>query len=82
MHQNKLTINTSCLRSLTFINFDCDSRLVVRSCREDLRLLGRDDGIPGDEFGHHSSNSLNTKSQRAHVQKHDVSCGRDRTTLA
>ncbi len=59
---------------LTFINFDGHGRLVVRSGGEDLGFLGGHNGVPGNEFGHHSSDRLNAQGQRANVQKHQVTC--------
>ena len=60
--------------TLTFINLDGDSRLVIRGCREDLGFLCGHHGVPGDQLGHYSSNSLNTKGQGAHIQKNHITC--------
>lgn len=64
---------------LTFIDLDGDSWLVVRGGGEDLRLLGWYHGVPGDQLGHHSSNSLNTKSQGANIQKNQVTYSNQNT---
>lgn len=61
---------------LTFINLNGDSRLVIRSCRKDLGFLGGHHSVPGDQFSHYSSNSLNTKSQGAHIQKNHITCNK------
>jgi len=61
---------------LTFINFDGDSRLVIRGCREDLGFLCGHHRVPGDQLGHYSTNSLNTKSQGAHIEKNQITCKR------
>lgn len=62
--------------TLTFINFNGDSRLVIRGCREDLGFLCGHHSVPGDQLGHHSSDSLDTKCQGAHVQKNQITCKR------
>lgn len=62
--------------TLTFINLNGDSGLVIRGCREDLGFLCGHHCVPGDQLGHYSSNSLNTKGQGAHIQKNHITCER------
>ena len=50
--------------TLSLKYLDGDSVLVVPGCGEDLGLLGGDNSVPGDQFGHHSSYSLNTQGER------------------
>lgn len=71
-----LCLASSLCSTLTFINLNGDSRLVIRSCREDLGLLCGHHSVPGDQLGHYSSNGLNTKSQGAHIQKNHITCKR------
>ena len=57
----------------TFLSYlDGDSVLVVGGGGEDLGLLGGDDGVPGDELGHHTSHSLDSEGQRVHVKQNDI----------
>merc|ERR1711971_489644 len=58
---------------LSLVHLDGHGVLVVGSGGEDLALLGGDDGVSGDELGHDSSNSLDSKSQGVNIKKHDVS---------
>ena len=51
---------------------DGDSCLLILVGREHLRLLGGDDSVPGDQLGHDSSNSLNTKGQGSNVKEKDI----------
>ena len=51
---------------------DGDGVLVVSGRGEDLGLLGGDDGVPGDELGHHTSHSLDSEGQRVHVKQNDI----------
>lgn len=53
-------------------DLDGDGALLVLVGGEGLALLGGDDGVAGDELGHHPSHSLNAHGQRAHVQQQDV----------
>merc|ERR1719453_2218753 len=54
---------------LSLEHLDVDSWLVVLVGGEDLRLLGWNDGVAVDQLGHHTANSLNTQSQRSHIQE-------------
>lgn len=65
---------TRSIVDLTFVNLNGDSRLVVRSRGKDLGLLCGDHSVSGDQLGHYSSDSLNTKGQRADVQKDNITC--------
>ena len=67
------------LQALTFIDLDGDCRLVIRGCRKDLGFLGGHHSVPGDQLGHYSSNSLNTKGQGAHIQENHITCNRGKT---
>merc|ERR1712196_711834 len=57
-------------RSLALEDPDVDRGLVVLVRREDLRLLGRDDGVARDELGHHAADGLNAEGERRHIE-HD-----------
>mmetsp|Transcript_28250 Transcript_28250/g.45750 ORF Transcript_28250/g.45750 Transcript_28250/m.45750 type:complete len:176 (-) Transcript_28250:1052-1579(-) len=59
-----------CHGSLTLKHLYRDSLLVVCVCCESLRLLGGDDGVPANQFSHHSANRFDAQSQRGHVQNH------------
>lgn len=65
----------------TFIDLDGHSWLVVRSCGEDLRLLGGNNGVSWDQLGHDTSNGLNAKSQGTHIEQHQVTWNRSKATL-
>merc|ERR1719336_1939501 len=58
--------------SLSFIDLDGDSWMVVRVGGEGLGLLGGDGGVPLDQGCHHSSSGLNTKRKRSNIQEQDV----------
>merc|ERR1719259_582944 len=72
--QVKLTENMVVLGHwpLTLKHLNGDSVLVVLSSGESLGLLCGDDGVTGDQLGHHTSNSLNSKGEGVHIQKHEV----------
>ena len=61
-----------CHRSLSFKDLDGDGVLIVCGGREDLGLLGWDDGVTGDQLGHDSSNGLNAHGQWIDVQKNNL----------
>jgi len=46
--------------ALSLKDGDSNSGLLVLVCREGLRLLGWDDGSTLDDWGHDSSDGLNT----------------------
>ena len=58
--------------SFTFENVDGDGMLVVCVSRKHLGLLGRDDGVAGDELRHDSSGRFNAEGERANVQQDQV----------
>merc|ERR1719259_757597 len=72
--QVKLTENMVVLGHwpLTLKHLNGDGVLVVLSSGESLGLLGGDDGVTGDQLGHHTSNSLNSKGEGVHIQKNKV----------
>ena len=59
--------------SLSLEHLDGDSGLVIGGRREDLRLLRGNDGVPRDDLGHDSSDSLDSHGERVHVEQNDVS---------
>ena len=59
--------------SLSFVDLDGDSVLIVGSGGKDLRLLGGDDSVTRNQLGHDTSDGLNTHGQRVDVQKNDLS---------
>merc|ERR1719446_178588 len=58
--------------SLSLVNLDGHSWLVVRVGGEGLGLLSGDSGVPLNKAGHHSSCCLDTKGQRSHVKQEQV----------
>mmetsp|Transcript_17167 Transcript_17167/g.21670 ORF Transcript_17167/g.21670 Transcript_17167/m.21670 type:complete len:466 (+) Transcript_17167:972-2369(+) len=58
--------------TLALEDLDHNSRLVVLVRGEDLRLLGRDDGVTRDELGHDAADGLNAKGERGHVEQEEV----------
>ena len=54
-------------RTLTLVDLDEDTGLVVGVSREDLRLLGRDGSVTLDEGGHDTTSRLNTKANSSAV---------------
>jgi hypothetical protein len=55
--------------SLSFIDLDEYSWLVIGIGCEYLGLLGGDGGVSGDEYGHNSSCSFNTEGEGSNIQK-------------
>ncbi len=51
---------------------DSNLSLVVGSSREHLTLLARDSSIGVNQLSHHSTHSLDTKSQWSNVEQYDV----------
>ena len=51
---------------------DEDGGLVVSRGGEDLRLAGGDDGVTGDELGHHTTGGLDTESKGVDIHENDV----------
>jgi len=60
------------LGTLTFINLDGDSGLLVSSGSELLALLGGDGGVPGDKSRHDTAGSLNSLGERGNINKEHV----------
>ncbi|PKS06781.1 hypothetical protein jhhlp_006855 [Lomentospora prolificans] len=58
--------------TLTLVNLDEHTGLVVGEGREDLGLLGRDGGVAGNELGHHTTSSLDTERERGDIEKQDL----------
>ncbi|KAH3670642.1 hypothetical protein OGAPHI_001157 [Ogataea philodendri] len=58
--------------SLSLVNLDQHTRLVVGVCGESLGLLGWDGGVSWDQLGHDTTGSLDTKRQWSNVQKQQV----------
>merc|ERR1719319_1372136 len=56
---------------LSFKHLDGHRVLVVSGRGEHLGLLGWDNSVPGDEFGHDSSNCFNSHRQRVNVKQHN-----------
>jgi len=59
-------------RSLSLIDLDGDSGLVVAVGGEGLGLLGGDGGVPLDERSHDSTSGLNTKGKRCNVEEEEI----------
>lgn len=59
---------------------DGDGGLLVLVGGENLWLLGGDDGVPGDQLGHDSSNSLDTEGEGRHIEEEDI-CIKDQITV-
>ncbi len=58
---------------LTLQDIDLHTGLAVCCCGEDFRFAGGQSGVPGDELGHHTPQSLQSQGQRRHIQKDNVS---------
>jgi hypothetical protein len=65
--------------TLTLVDLDQDTGLVVREGREDLGLLGGDGGVAGDELGHHTTSSLDTGGERSDIEQQDLVGGLGRS---
>ena len=65
--------------TLTLVDLDQDTRLVVREGREDLGLLGGDGGVAGDELGHHTTSSLDTGREGSDIEQQDLVGGLGRS---
>ena len=61
--------------TLTLVDLDKDTGLVVGEGGEDLGLLGRDGGVAGDKLGHHATSGLNTEGERGNVEKENLGGG-------
>ena len=58
--------------ALTLVDLDEHTRLVVREGGEDLRLLGGDSGVAGDELGHHTTGSFNAERQGGDIEQQNL----------
>jgi len=58
--------------SLSFVDLDFDSGLVVGISGEDLGLFGRDSGVSGDNNTHNTSDSLNTLGKRGDIEEEHI----------
>mmetsp|Transcript_11044 Transcript_11044/g.22063 ORF Transcript_11044/g.22063 Transcript_11044/m.22063 type:complete len:340 (-) Transcript_11044:995-2014(-) len=58
--------------TLSLIHLNSDSLLIVLVRGEDLRLLGWNDRVTWNQFGHHPSDSLNSHGQWAHIEQENV----------
>ncbi|KAK6943677.1 Glutamate dehydrogenase, NAD-specific [Dillenia turbinata] len=58
--------------SLTFINLDQHSRLVIRVGREDLFLLCWNGCIPWNQDSHDTTSSLQTKGKRSNIKEQKI----------
>jgi hypothetical protein len=58
--------------SLTFVNLDLDSGLVVGISGEDLAFLGGDGGVSGNNDTHDTSDGLNTLGKRGDIEEEHV----------
>lgn len=59
-------------RTLALVDLNQDSGLVIGGGREDLRLLGGDDSVAGDELGEDATSGLDTEGKRADVNEDDI----------
>jgi len=58
--------------SLSFVNLDEDTGLIVSVGGEGLGLLGGDGGVSGDEVSHDSTGGLNTLGKRGDIEEEHV----------
>jgi len=58
--------------TLTLINLDKDTRLVISEGREYLVLLGWNGGVTGNENSHDTTRSLETKGEWGNVKQKDI----------
>lgn len=58
--------------TLTLVDLDKHTRLVVGEGREDLGLLGRDGSIARNKLGHHTTSSLDTERESGNIEKQDL----------
>lgn len=59
-------------RALALVDDDVDRRLVVFRGGEDLRFLGRDRRVAGDERGHDAAEGLDAEGERGDVEQDHV----------
>ena len=58
--------------TLTLVDLNKDTGLVIGEGGEDLGLLGGNGGVAGDELGHHATSGLNTEGERGNVEKENL----------
>ena len=58
--------------TLTLVDLDQDTGLVVGVGREDLRLLGGDGGVTLDEGGHDTTSGLDTEGKRGNIEEEEI----------
>lgn len=58
--------------TLTLVDLDKNTRLVVGEGGEDLGLLGGDGGVAGDELGHHTTSGLDTEREGRNIEKQNL----------
>jgi NAD-specific glutamate dehydrogenase len=68
-----------CASTLTLVDLDQDTGLVVAVGREGLGLLGGDGGVALDEGSHDTTGSLDTDGERSNVEKQDLVGGLGRS---
>src|SRR5205814_1020510 len=61
-----------CHGSLSFINLNQDSGLVVRVGSKDLRVLGWNSSVPLNESSHDSTGCFNTKRKRSNIKEQEI----------
>src|SRR5579859_3486626 len=61
-----------CSSTLTLVDLDQDTRLVVRVGREDFGFLGGDGGVSLDKRSHDTSSGLDTHGQWGNIQQKKV----------
>lgn len=49
-----------------------DGCLLILVCCEDLGFLGGDDGVPGNQFCHHSTDGFDTQGERGNIQEKNI----------
>jgi hypothetical protein len=64
-----------CASTLTLVDLDQHTRLVVAEGGEDFGLLGGDSGVALDESSHDTTSSLDTDGERRDVEKQDLGGG-------
>jgi hypothetical protein len=58
--------------TLSFVNLDQYSGLVIGIGGESLGLLGRNSGVSLDESSHDTTSSFNTQRQRSNIEKQKI----------
>lgn len=58
--------------AFTFEDLDGDGVLIIGSSGENLRFLGGNDGVTGNQFRHDSTDGFDTHGQRVDIQKDNL----------